>query len=372
LYFAIPLLRNEGDTLNAPVAYVSAKYTEQISSKLNGEERVAAWRKFWDKSMQEFEQSIISFSYLEQYGKNDDRRFLEEAATKCRLYSNRQPIFILKPIREPFEQRTGKKGQQLFLFFFIGLVVWFSMIQIPGLHEIKARRFTVRANSTLRQIQEAWCTIRPRPGFAATPVLISVNIALFLFMVFAGLGVMNFYGNDLVDWGAIYKPHLVKGQWWRLFTYQFLHGGLAHITMNMIGLCLAGIILEPFLEKWRFLFGYLTAGLAAGIVSLWWHKQPIVTVGASGAIFGLYGMLLAMVVFRVFDVSTNRLLIVLLICTSGFGLLMGWLTSGIDNSAHIGGLIAGFIIGVYYVKTRKAYVTEEKWEVKKKGVEDWI
>ncbi|MBC7948231.1 MAG: rhomboid family intramembrane serine protease [Chitinophagaceae bacterium] len=81
------------------------------------------------------------------------------------------------------------------------------------------------------------------------------------------------------------------------------------------------------------------------MVSLWWHDKPVVAVGASGAIFGLYGIILAVIVFKVLDAEWNKFLLILLACTAGVSLVMGFFSQGVDNSAHVGGLVAGLVVG---------------------------
>jgi len=153
--------------------------------------------------------------------------------------------------------------------------------------------------------------------------------------------------------GAIYEPAIQHGQWWRLVTGMFLHGGVIHLTMNMISLYLAGMFLELLINTKRLILVYLLSGVVAGLVSLWWHDKPVVAVGASGAIFGLYGVLLSLIVFRLFDASFNKFMLILLACTAGYSLIMGFLSKGIDNSAHLGGLAAGFIAGIFLAKMMK-------------------
>ena len=160
--------------------------------------------------------------------------------------------------------------------------------------------------------------------------------------------------GTLFPLGAIYEPAIQKGEWWRLITGMFLHGGIMHLVMNMVSLYLAGIFLERVLLTKRFIVGYLLSGIAAGLISLWWHDKPVVAVGASGAIFGLYGMLSALIAFKTFDASLNKFLLILLAFTAGYSLLMGFLSEGIDNSAHLGGLATGFILGILFVKTMKS------------------
>jgi membrane associated rhomboid family serine protease len=92
---------------------------------------------------------------------------------------------------------------------------------------------------------------------------------------------------------------------------------------------------------------------------MWWHDKPVVAVGASGAIFGLYGMLLSLVISKVFDSSVNKVLLILLASTAGYSLLMGALSEGIDNSAHLGGLSAGLVIGHFYANRIKQSETTQ-------------
>jgi rhomboid protease GluP len=80
----------------------------------------------------------------------------------------------------------------------------------------------------------------------------------------------------------------------------------------------------------------------------------VVAVGASGAIFGLYGIIMAFITLKIFDASVNRFLLTLLACTAGYSLLMGFLSDGIDNSAHLCGLVAVFIMGIFFAKPLKS------------------
>ena len=111
-----------------------------------------------------------------------------------------------------------------------------------------------------------------------------------------------------------------------------------------------GIFLEQYMGTKKFITAYIIAGIIAGLISLWWHDRPVIAVGASGAIFGLYGILLSFIICKVFDPTMNKVLLILLAGTAGYSLIMGVLSKGIDNSAHMGGLVAGFIIGFMYVK----------------------
>jgi membrane associated rhomboid family serine protease len=191
----------------------------------------------------------------------------------------------------------------------------------------------------------------PMVGYYATPIIIDVNVLVFLTMVFAGLGIVSFKASELLHLGANFGPFVEQGQWWRLLTNTFLHGGLFHIVANMFGLIFVGLFLEPAIGTRRFAIIYLSTGILASIASIWWHAATV-SVGASGAIFGMYGVFLALLLKKVFPSALNKAFLTSTLVFVGFNLVMG-LAGGIDNAAHIGGLVSGFVIGLTMASTIK-------------------
>ncbi len=153
---------------------------------------------------------------------------------------------------------------------------------------------------------------------------------------------------NLLDWGANFGPKTVSGgQWWRLGASMFVHIGLIHLAFNMYVLWQAGEFIERLLGNAGFLIVYAVSGTAGALVSIAWHPY-VVSAGASGAIFGLYGALLGYLVLRrdsipveVLSPLTKSTLIFV-----GYNLVYGVLRTGTDVADHLGGLAAGFVCGL--------------------------
>jgi rhomboid protease GluP len=170
-------------------------------------------------------------------------------------------------------------------------------------------------------------------------------------MGISGINIIEPNGQSMISWGANFKPLTLGGQWWRLVTNCFLHFGIFHLLMNMYALLFIGLLLEPYMGKLRYLSAYLLTGIAASIVSLWWHDLTI-SAGASGAIFGMYGVFLALLTSNLIEKRWRKIQLGSIIIFVGYNLLSG-LKDGIDNAAHIGGLLSGLFIGYSSIPSLK-------------------
>jgi rhomboid protease GluP len=185
-----------------------------------------------------------------------------------------------------------------------------------------------------------------------TQGIFGINVAVFIAMLLAGVSMLdNPSGADLVHWGANYGPLTVGGQWWRLLTCVFVHGGLLHIGFNMWCLWSLGRIAESVYGHWTFAAVYLISGLAASLASVIWNPS-ILSVGASGAIFGIAGALIASFYLGEFSLpraamsGTLRSVVVFV----GYNLFFGAVIARTDNAAHIGGLLMGLLLGALIAK----------------------
>ncbi|RYY96606.1 MAG: rhomboid family intramembrane serine protease [Chitinophagaceae bacterium] len=182
-------------------------------------------------------------------------------------------------------------------------------------------------------------------GYWVTYGLIALNVLVFIAMVIAGAGIFEPKGEALLTWGANFAPYTLGGQPWRLLSACFVHIGILHLALNMYGLYQLGTFLEPILGRLRFVLAYLATGLLSSLASLWWHHgEPVVSAGASGAIFGLFGLFLALLTTDLLPKNTREQLLksvgLVIVINLAYGL-----KGGIDNSAHIGGLVSGFAAG---------------------------
>jgi membrane associated rhomboid family serine protease len=187
-----------------------------------------------------------------------------------------------------------------------------------------------------------------------TPVtfgLISLNVLLFLVATALGGGLFKINPEVMIRLGTDYTPLTMAGQWWRLLTSIFLHFGLFHIALNMWALYVNGRVAERIFGSVRYLVIYLVAGLSGSVLSLLWH--PIVNgAGASGAIFGVLGAMLAFFLKREGGVPTSVIKAQLTSVSIfvAYSLMNAARYRGIDNAAHLGGLIGGFVMG--YILSR--------------------
>ncbi len=187
---------------------------------------------------------------------------------------------------------------------------------------------------------------KPVQGYFITPIIINLNIIIFILMILSGVDVFLPDSASLISWGANFRPITLAGEWWRLITSCFLHIGVLHLLMNMYALLYIGLLLEPYLGRSRFLGAYILSGLFASLASVWWNDFTI-SAGASGAIFGMYGVFLAMLTTNLIEKSARKALLTSIGVFVAYNLLNG-LKGGIDNAAHLGGLISGLLIGYAY------------------------
>ena len=185
----------------------------------------------------------------------------------------------------------------------------------------------------------------PSRRFLATPLLLDFNLLIFGLMVLSGVSASTPTGHQLVRWGSNVSGLTLSGQPWRLLSCLFVHAGLSHLLLNMFSLWLLGLLVEDRVGPLRLLLVYLACGVGGGLASLAWHTDGINSVGASGAIFGLYGLLLVLLIGKklVLDKSDRRAMLGLVLYLVFSNLLSG-LTGNIDNAAHLGGLATGLLV----------------------------
>lgn len=178
---------------------------------------------------------------------------------------------------------------------------------------------------------------------AATATLIVVNISIFF--IFAILG----KAEDVLfmrGYGAMYEPYVMEGhEYYRLLTSIFLHFGIEHLLSNMVMLGALGMNLEPEIGKLHFLLVYFVSGIGGNICSLLLNisfGEVVISAGASGAVFGLTGALLCAVLRnkgRIGRLHKKGVLVLVIL-----SIFLGLSEPGVDNAAHIGGLICGFVL----------------------------
>jgi len=360
LYVVQPILNRAKDTVNNSTHFwLCSKYQNQISNNLSSDEKERAFNSFVEISELSFKNETPQFTYLERLGLTSDTKFYGNAASYSELERDGQDVFLIT-CQGDFSERNGTKLDWTFKSLLISLVVWSLLLLC----------FKLKTNSELasdkRRIQrekaKGWRKkyelLIPNEGFYISLILMYSIIIVYVLMVVSGYGIIKIDNDGLYKWGALYRPAVQDGEWWRLFTCQFLHANIMHILNNLVSLYFISFFLEPLLGKWRFIFIYLACGLSASIASIYWHENTL-SVGASGAIFGMYGFMLALITLKVFEPHLNRIFLTIAGLFVGINLVMG-IAGSVDNAAHIGGLVFGFFIGLLLSSKIEDEIKERK------------
>lgn len=204
---------------------------------------------------------------------------------------------------------------------------------------------------TIEQIQWKKVTV--------TKCILAVNLLVFLLVELTG---MSQDTEHMLQWGACFAPYVSGGEYYRLFTCMFLHFGISHLLNNMLVLYVIGEPLERVIGRIRFLIIYVIGGVGANIISMYLsgkkNSYPV-SAGASGAIFALTGAMLLAVLAnkgRAAGISLRQMVIMIL-----FSVYLGATQRGVDNTAHVAGLVLGFILCTF------VYLPFQSKMVQKKG-----
>ena len=188
-----------------------------------------------------------------------------------------------------------------------------------------------------------------------TKLIILACIVMYIVVGIKDGNFLSFSATTLAMLGGNNLMLVQNGEVWRLLTSAFLHAGLIHLLVNMYSLAILGTQVETFIGKWKFLFIYLISAISGNLLSLVFSAENVISVGASGALFGLMGALLYFGYhYRLYlsEAIRNQIIPIIIL-----NLLIGFTISGIDNVAHIGGLIGGYLaamaIGIDYKSAKR-------------------
>jgi len=186
------------------------------------------------------------------------------------------------------------------------------------------------------------------PRVFVTHAVIAINVLVFVAMGVAGAGWFKSDLGKMVQWGADFWPLTTGGEWWRLLTSEFLLFGLFHLGLYMWGLSSVGILTERLYGNWIYALIYLFGALTSSLAAVWWDSHEIIGAGASGAIFAVYGALLAYLVCQSasFPKGAVRPMLKSNLTFIAYNVFYGMTHGGISNAAHLGGLAGGLLLGV--------------------------
>ncbi len=174
-----------------------------------------------------------------------------------------------------------------------------------------------------------------------TKIILILCVIAYIFVAIKDYNFISVSASTLAQFGGNNGLLVKSGELWRLITSAFLHVSLIHLLVNMYSLVILGTQVETYIGKWKFLFIYFISAITGNLLSLVFSAPNVVSVGASGALFGLMGALLYFGYhYRLYlsDAIKNQIIPIIIL-----NLFIGFVISGIDNVAHIGGLIGGYL-----------------------------
>lgn len=343
---------------NSKDVWYGTRITEKIDNRISNKKKDSKINDFIKKSRKYLETyDFHNVEYFEKLGYSDDRDGFREAIASGKSKIDKTQQIILIPHDEPFENRLGKSFFWFFCSYGIGAFIVLLLIIIrevdkTHLNNLKKDKLIIDDDLSFVLI-----FLNPMGPFRGTAILLLLNIAVYGIMVLSGLNFFSPTSKELLEIGAIRRNEVLHGDYWRLITYIFIHGSVTHLFMNLIALGFGAGFLEGKIGHLKLILSFLITGICAGLSSILWHKSTI-AVGASGAIFGLFGMILSFTIFKIYSKDVRGLAWILLALIPGTGLLFGFL-GGIDNASHFGGLVSGFVIGVILILFEKEKLSEK-------------
>lgn len=351
VYFVAPILPQNSGTIPGLHRYwYGVSYTKQISNKISTEEKEQQYEAFYAECEKRWElHNFRNLDHFERTPTSDDRdNFLKAVGAVTKAPTDNSYI-ILEPRLESYADRNGSKLPWTFGFLGIGIGALLLAFLWPGLNPNEYKRQLAGKPSRHKDdLLEMLNYLVPKDNHFATSIILNLNLLVFLAMLFSGVHLLSPNGLELLEWGGNRRLETTGGEWWRLVTSMFVHGGIMHLILNICGLVIAALFIEPLLGRKRFFMLYFTSGVLASLISIAWYEHTV-SVGASGAIFGLYGAILGLLLIKAFPQETRKSVFLFIGLYVLVNLLWG-LTGGVDNAAHMGGLISGALIGVLLYK----------------------
>lgn len=291
------------------------------SSLFRGDPKRFAWKEIASISLKvQSNARILEFKLADKEGRPDKRNFWNGAnyarpSIPLTAFDELTQEKMLEAIRRRTDHQAPAGGQA------VGELV----------NEIAVER----------EFQERLKSMAPVPWLTYT--LVGLNVLVWLLTLSMGAGFATTGAEKLLVWGGNAASEVQRGEWWRLVSATFLHSGFMHVTMNMIGLAAAAVTVERIYGHRLFALIYFGSGLCGSALSLHFAAQSAVSVGASGAVFGVTGALLVAVLQhrdklpKTFSKQTISGLSFFIL----YALVQGVAKQGIDNAAHLGGLLGG-------------------------------
>ncbi len=274
-----------------------------------------------------------------------ERRAVFGSATTLTFSSDQIANVVIAGNRVEFSTRLGVSGKKGRPFVFYCATPELAADIAPRLPATQEADFV-----TSRDFQQRLKTLSSAtsPWTSATNLIIAANVVVFVIMGCLGAGWIE---------AADMKPYVLyvannggattDGEWWRLVTCMFVHYGVIHLLLNMWALFQTGHFVERLFGRSLFTLGYFGSGVIASFTSLYWHGNKIWSAGASGAVFGVYGLLLGFMLRERQSIPPPvlRPLFKSTITFAGYNLFYGLIHPRIDNAAHLGGLLGGLALG---------------------------
>ena len=284
---------------------------------------------------------------------SDDREEFVKAIQRATNLTEEQYENLVILLPEDIEaMEENELSQAVFWTFGIGslvmlLMVLFSKLNTNSMNDFKQPAVYFKETKSWSK-SILW-------SFKALPIttsLVGINILVFIVGVLQGVHFLYPSGEELYYYGAATQESLLSEKYWQILSSFFVHAGLMHMLYNMAALYCVGAILEQKLKSFLFVIMYLLSGIFAVLVTLYLGDN-VILVGASGAVFGLLGILLAFLLFNVFKRKSRSIVLFCLIFFGGISLVIGFFTPNVANIAHLSGLAFGFTFGSFYALVAK-------------------
>ncbi|WP_326986834.1 rhomboid family intramembrane serine protease [Chryseobacterium sp. MP_3.2] len=346
-YFVAAVFKDslEKPVNNLPDVWFVHQFSERMSNRISDSERVAAYRKFREKCWKDLEEfDFYENSYFLRVPSSDEKKIYNDLILNVVENPQDKKLIFLSPSNGNFNDDGTSILRWFFKIFGIGIFIILFALLFPNY--IKNQRKKRDEEDDFKFFIKL---LIPSKEFLITPVLIDVNILIFIIVALLGVNPFEPRTEDLVNFGALTSA-VFTGEYWRIISSMFMHGGIIHLTMNVIVLGIAGYFSENMFGIVRFAMIYFLSGIIAGLCTLLWHQGNFVGVGASGAIFGLIGAIAMMLILQN-NLKETRGILMMIFGYVVFNILIGFISNS-DNVAHLAGFISGMIISAlfYYFK----------------------